>query len=111
MTENQKKISSMVLLQLDANASVSEEQITQLVAMFDVFNVQCGAVPLTESEKAEVIADLHAKLFVRIDRGACVKDREHAPWYNAAKSGGRRVHSRKGSLPPKTKNTVRTQEA
>ena len=76
----------MVLLQLDANTSVSEEQITQLVSMFDAFNVQYGAAALTENEKAEVIAELHAKLFVRIDRGACVKDKEHTPWYNAAKS-------------------------
>lgn len=45
-----------------------------------------GITPLTDEEREEVIATLHASLFVRIDRGHCLKEKDHTPWYMAAKA-------------------------
>lgn len=86
MTDTQKKIISQVLFQLDATSAVQEETVLKMVEMFDGFNHQLGAALLTDQEKKEVIAELHARLSVRMDRGGCVKDKDHTPWYNAAKA-------------------------
>ena len=80
MTENQKKVIGMTLMQFDANAPVTEAAILNYVNVFSTVN------PLTEEEKTEVIRELHSRLSVRIDRGACVKEENHVPWYNAAKA-------------------------
>ena len=85
MNENQKKVIGMTLMQFDANAPVTEAAILNFVNVFSMVN------PLTEEEKAEVIRELHSRLSVRIDRGACVKEENHVPWYNAAKADIRPV--------------------
>lgn len=85
MTENQKKVIGMTLMQFDANVPVTEEAILNFVNVFSTVN------PLTDEEKNEVIRELHASLSVRIDRGACVKEKDHVPWYNAAKADIRPV--------------------
>ena len=89
MNETQKKIISTVLVNFSVSTvPVTEEKIAQAVDLYDK-NGQAlfGAAPLTEEERSEVIAALHASLLVRIDRGHCVKEREHVPWYIAAKAG------------------------
>ena len=43
-----------------------------------------GTPKMTTEEREEVINALHAALFVRIDRGHFVKEKDHAPWYMAA---------------------------
>jgi hypothetical protein len=86
MTDNQKKIISQVLFQLDSSTAVQEETVLKMVEMFDGINHQLGAALLTDREKKEIIAELHARLSVRMDRGGCVKDKDHTPWYNAAKA-------------------------
>ena len=85
MTENQKKVIGMTLMQFDANVPVTEEAILNFVNVFSTVN------PLADEEKDEVIRELHASLSVRIDRGACVKEKDHVPWYNAAKADIRPV--------------------
>lgn len=85
MTENQKKVIGMTLMQFDANAPVTEAAILNFVNVFSMVN------PLTEEEKTEVIRELHSRLSVRIDRGACVKEENHVPWYNTAKAGIRPI--------------------
>ncbi len=85
MTENQKKVIGMTLMQFDANVTVTEEAILNFVNVFSMVN------PLTGEEKVEVIRELHSRLSVRIDRGACVREKDHVPWYNAAKAGIRPV--------------------
>lgn len=88
MTDSQKKIISTVLVQINPGTVVDEQMITTLV------HANClmlpltdpGLLPLTEAEKAEVIAELQTRLAVRMDRGACVKEKNHVPWYYAAKA-------------------------
>lgn len=88
MTESQKKIMSTVLVQINPGAVIDEQMITTLV------NGNClmmpitdpALPPLTEEEKKEVIAELQTRLAIRMDRGACVKEKNHVPWYYAAKA-------------------------
>lgn len=80
MTKNQQKIIGQILMQFSADDIVTEDQIQKYVKLFSVIN------PLTESEADEVIRELEATLKVRIDRGACVREKDHTPWYHAAKA-------------------------
>jgi len=88
MTESQKKIMSTVLVQINPGTIIDEQMITTLV------NGNCLMMPitdptlppLTEEEKKEVIAELQTRLAIRMDRGACVKEKNHVPWYYAAKA-------------------------
>ena len=80
MTNNQKKVIGQALMQFDEDTAVTEENISKYVDVLSMLN------PLTEDQKAEVIRELHSKLEVRIDHGACVKEKNHTPWYNAAKA-------------------------
>lgn len=79
MTNNQSTIIGQVLMQVKAGQIITEVQIEQLVAVFAVVN------PLTPEERTEVIRHLHTTLAVRMDRGACVKEKDHKSWYYAAK--------------------------
>ena len=66
---------------------ITEEMIEKLVDMTDSMNsMMYGTPPLTPEERAQVIAELHSKLFVKIDRGHFVKEKDHTPWYMAAKA-------------------------
>ena len=88
MTDSQKKIMSTVLVQINPGTIVDEQMISTLV------NANCLMLPitdpilppLTEDEKNEVIAELQTRLAIRMDRGACVKEKNHVPWYYAAKA-------------------------
>lgn len=80
MTENQQKVIGQTLMQFSAEATVTEEALINCVNVFSMIS------PLTDAEKEEVIRELQSRLAVRIDRGACVRERDHIPWYNAAKA-------------------------
>lgn len=79
MTSNQEKIIRGVLVQLDAGEAVDEEKIDGLVEVLRILN------PISDDEKTEVIKELHSRLSVRMDRGACVKEKNHVSWYYGAK--------------------------
>jgi len=85
MTNTQKNIIGTVLLNMtNSTVTVTEDLISQMVDMLDKNGVLFGAAPLTEAEREEVIAALHASLLVRIDRGHVLKEKDHTPWYIAA---------------------------
>lgn len=87
MTDAQKNIVGAVLILLNnSRVAVTEEIISQMVDMQEKMGIFTGADPLTEAEREEVIASLHAALLVRIDRGHCIKEKDHTPWYIAAKA-------------------------
>ena len=88
MTDNQKNIVGAILLNMSANTvPITEDMISKLVDMNDNMNsMMYGTPKLTTEERDEVIAALHAALFVRIDRGHFVKEKDHTPWYMAAKA-------------------------
>lgn len=80
MTENQQKVIGQTLMHFSAGVTVTEDALFNCVNVFSMVN------PLTDVEKEEVIRELQSKLAVRIDRGACVREKNHTPWYNAAKA-------------------------
>lgn len=88
MTDNQNNIVGQVLMIMSSNNTpVTEEFIAQMVDIYDNANTMIsGTARLSPTEREEVIATLHASLFVRIDRGHYVKEKDHAPWYIAAKA-------------------------
>ena len=79
MSENQKKIISQVLIQFKAESIIDEEKIVFYVKLFAKIN------PISKEEKEEVIRELHSKLSVRMDRGACLSEKDHISWYYSAK--------------------------
>ncbi len=87
MTEHQKSIIGTILMNTGSSSSpVTEEMIEKLVDMYDnMSNTMLGTPLLTPAERSEVIAELQATLYVRIDRGHFVKEKDHQPWYIAAK--------------------------
>lgn len=80
MTENQQRIIGQTLMQFSADATVTEEALINCVDVFSMIS------PLTDAEKEGVIRELQSRLAVRIDRGACIREKDHTPWYNAAKA-------------------------
>ena len=79
MNDNQKTIIAQVLVQIKANQIVTEEIIKKYVNVFKVIN------NITAEEEEEVMKELHAKLLVRMDRGSCIKAKDHVTWYYSAK--------------------------
>ncbi len=88
MTDSQKKIISTVLVQINPGTIVDEQMISALVtANCTMLSITDPTLPpLTEDEKKAVVAELQTKLAVRMDRGACVKEKNHVPWYYSAKA-------------------------
>lgn len=88
MTDNQNNIIGKILMDMSASAiPVTEAMIAMMVDMYDTSNAMTlGSNRLTPEERDQVINALHAALFVRIDRGHFVKEKDHAPWYMAAKA-------------------------
>lgn len=88
MTDYQNNIVGTILMQAGSSTiPITEEFIEKMVDMYDSTNsMMFGVSRLTESERSEVITVLHASLFVRIDRGHYVKEKDHTPWYMAAKA-------------------------
>ena len=80
MNENQQKVIGQILMQFSTDDTVTEDQILKYVNAFSVIN------PLTDVEKEEVTRELQSTLKVRIDRGACVREKNHTPWYHSAKA-------------------------
>ena len=87
MNDNQKKIVGTVLMNFTPSTVVTEEMIEKMVDMYDNTNsIMFGIPRLTAEERKEVIAELHSKLFVHMDHGHYVKEKDHKPWYIAAKA-------------------------
>ncbi len=79
MTHNQEAIISHVLMQIKPDTIVDEATIKGYINVFKLLN------PITGDEEEEIIRELHAKLSVRMDRGACIKEKDHISWYYSAK--------------------------
>lgn len=58
-------------MQFSAETAVTEEALIKCVNVFSMVS------PLTDDEKEGVIRELHSRLAVRIDRGACVREKNH----------------------------------
>ena len=88
MTDYQKSLIGTILMNTSNTlAPITEEFIEKLVDSYDnLSNLTLGTPRLTPEERSEVIAELHTSLFVRIDRGHYVKEKDHTPWYIAAKA-------------------------
>lgn len=87
MTDYQKNIVGTILMNTSSTtAPITEEMVEKMVDMYDSTNSMMFGTPrLTDDERKEVIAELHATLFVHIDRGHYVKEKDHTPWYIAAR--------------------------
>lgn len=79
MSKNQDKVVSLVLIDIDSDVIITESLIKDKVEFFSI------PYPLSSDEKKEVIKNLHANLSIRMDRGSCVKEKDHLSWYYAAK--------------------------
>lgn len=79
MNSNQEMVVSLVLMQVASVAEITEDLLAGYVNAYSIPN------PLSDIEKAEVLAHLQTKLYVRMDRGACIKEKNHVSWYYSAK--------------------------
>ncbi len=76
---NIEKVESHVLFSVDANELIDEDTLIKKVRFF------AGLYPLTEDEIKIAVAELEEKIPVKQDRGYCLKDKNHKPWYKEAK--------------------------
>lgn len=79
MNRNQKQLIIHVMIGMDPETVINEESILKQVKLFSTL------FPVTEPEENEVIALLHTRLAIRMDRGACVTEKNHVSWYYSAK--------------------------
>lgn len=79
MNENQSKVTSYVIMQLEKKNKVTIEEIKKFVDFFSQVN------PLSEDEKKEVIQEVQAKIQIKIDKGILITEKNHKPWYLNAK--------------------------
>lgn len=85
MNEIQNNIIGKVLIDAGVMMTpITEEWITMMVNCYATQAEHMGAESLSEEEKKEVIVTLHSRLAIRIDRGHCLKEKDHIPWYRAA---------------------------
>lgn len=76
---NQESVIAHVLMQIRPDTIVDEATIAKYVSVFEILN------PLSDEESMAVIAELQTRLSVRMDRGACVREKDHISWFYAAK--------------------------
>ena len=87
MTEIQNNIVGKVLMDAGVmTIPITEEWITMMVDSYEKQATLMGAAALTEAEKEVVVVTLHSRLSIQIDRGHCLKEKDHTPWYMAAKA-------------------------
>lgn len=79
MKTNSEKVKELILTDVSSDVVVNEDTISEKTDFFSKM------YPLSEEEKAEVLRELHSRLSIRMDKGACVIDKDHKPWYNSAK--------------------------
>lgn len=66
---------------------IDEQEIAYLVELADnLESIANKRQKLSAEEKNEVITALHSALCVKINRGHIIREREHKPWYMAAKA-------------------------
>lgn len=80
MNKQQEQIISHVQMDIQPDDVVTEELIIELVQFFS------RRRPLSDEEFNEVVAELQSRLLVKMDRGACVKEKNHVSWYYSAKA-------------------------
>lgn len=80
MNKNQETIVSLTLYQLQNEREITEEKIVNYVKFFKQLN------NISKNEEEEVIKEIQTKLAIKMDTGACLKERHHKPWYHQAKS-------------------------
>lgn len=87
MTDKQKQIIALILQSFQQDSTeITEEKITQAVDMQDQYQHIINGTPLlTQTEKEEIITILHSKLFIKINRGHFIQEKDHHPWYMASK--------------------------
>ena len=80
MTDNQNNIIGKILMDMSASViPATEAMIAMMVDMYDTSNAMTlGTARLTPEERDQVIAELHASLCVKIDRGHFVKERDQS---------------------------------
>ncbi len=79
MTPNQMAIIGHVLMQIAPGAVVDEKIVKNYIDVFKMLN------PISDKEEDELIKELHSQLSIRMDHGACVKEKNHVSWYYDAK--------------------------
>lgn len=80
MNENQKKVATLVIMQLDGKEKVESAEIRKFIDAFATCN------PLTDIEKKEVLREVESKIQINIEKGILITEHSHLPWYNSAKS-------------------------
>ena len=87
MTNSQNTVVTAVLTQIGPNTIIDENTLGKLVrgqASLLSFT-EPDFEPLTEEELQEIIAEIQSRIIVRMDRGSCVKEKNHVPWYLSEK--------------------------
>lgn len=85
MNEIQNNIVAKVLMDAGImTIPITKDWISMMVDMYEKQAIMMGSAPLSDAERTDIINTLHSRLFVRIDRGHCLKEKDHLPWYMAA---------------------------
>lgn len=80
---NQKVVSKATGLVIEM-VKDEKEITTQIIE--DTLRIYVSYFHMNSEEESAVVKNVESKLQVRIDRGVCVKEKKHKPWYHAAKS-------------------------
>lgn len=79
MNDKQQQLFGLVQMQLSKQSIVKEEDIVNTMTVFRVLN------PVSDDEAEEVKNELMASLQIKMDVGACLKEKNHVSWYYNAK--------------------------
>lgn len=80
MNEKQKKVSTLVIMQLAGRENVESAEIMKFINLFASLN------PMTDIEKKAVLKDVESKIQINVEKGIIITEHSHLPWYNSAKS-------------------------